>query len=149
MIPKEQCYGVIVVYKSVENLFLILQQYDEPIFKGSWTFPKGHHEGNETPKETALRELEEETGITEIELLDLSLIMHEEYKIIKHEKQRLKVNDYFIGFVKDQKVKIQENEISAYKWASYEEAIKTFQYETRKETLKKAKEYLSEYESRK
>lgn len=47
--PIEQCYGVIVVYKGEENLFLILQQHDEPISKGFWTFPKGHHEGSESP----------------------------------------------------------------------------------------------------
>ena len=78
--PTEQCYGVIVVYKGEENLFLILQQHDEPISKGSWTFPKGHHEGSESPRETTLRELEEETGITNIEFLDIPLI-YEKYEI--------------------------------------------------------------------
>ena len=56
--------------------------------------------------------------------------------------------DYFIGFTKNKNVKIEENEIHQYKWATYEEALSTFQYESRKEVLKKALEYLN-YESRK
>ncbi len=31
--------------------------------KGHWDFPKGHREGTETPIQTALRELKEETGL--------------------------------------------------------------------------------------
>lgn len=138
--PTEQCYGVIVVYKGEkENLFLILQQSNSD---GWWTFPKGHHEGTETPKQTALRELEEETGITEIELLDTPLV-YEEYGITRNGEKRLKVNEHFIGFVKDMKVKIQADEIYAYKWVTYDEACLVFTNSTRKETIAKAQEYLN------
>lgn len=143
--PTEQCYGVIVVYKDIENLFLILQQKDKD---GSWTFPKGHHEGTETAKQTALRELLEETQIKDIEFIDAPLI-HEEY-IITHTGQTekvLKVNEYYIGFVKNKEVTIQKSEINTYKWATYTEALETLQYIARKETLKKAQEYLTAYES--
>lgn len=37
---------------------------------GSWLFPKGHVEGNETDEQTARREIEEETGLTRLELID-------------------------------------------------------------------------------
>lgn len=138
--PTEQCYGVIILYKGdKENLFLILQHDND---KGSWSFPKGHHEGSETPVQTALRELQEETGIKDIKLLDLPII-HEEYHIIRNGEKRLKMNDYFIGFVKDKNVVVQESEISTYKWANYEEAIETLTYSTRKETLQKVQEYLN------
>lgn len=143
----EQTYGVVVVLRdNHEHKFLIIQhepeQHEDE--EGSWSFPKGHHEGNETPKETALREVEEETGITEVDLLDLPLI-HEEYEIAREDGNVLKNNDYFIGFVKDTNVKIQAGEIRAYKWASFDEAMETFQYESRKEVLKKAKKYLENY----
>ena len=141
----EQCYGAIVVYREEkENLFLILQHEDS---EGSWSFPKGHHEGQETPKETALRELFEETGISEIDFMNVPLI-HEEYTLGRENEEVIKKNDYFVGFVKNKEVKIQEGEIRTYLWATYEEALSTFQYESRKEVLKKALEYLN-YESRK
>lgn len=37
-------------------------------FGNSWSLPKGHIEDGETPLEAALREIEEETGITDDEL---------------------------------------------------------------------------------
>ncbi len=133
--PKEQCYGVIVVYTGEEeNLFLILNQTE-----GSWSFPKGHTEEGELPKETALRELNEEAGITEIDFLDAPLV-HEEYLI--ENNSVLKCNDYFIGFVKDKNVVLQESEVVDHKWVNFYEAIATIQYPQRKEVLKKAKEYL-------
>lgn len=141
----EQTYGIVIVYREEkENLFLILQHGDS---EGSWSFPKGHHEGNESPRETALRELAEEAGITDIEIIDTTLI-HEEYEIEHSGEKVLKKNDYFVGFVKNKEVKIQEGEIRTYLWATYEEALSTFQYESRKEVLKKALEYLN-HESRK
>lgn len=37
---------------------------------GAWLFPKGHAEGDETAEEAARREIAEETGLTNLELLD-------------------------------------------------------------------------------
>ncbi len=141
---KEQCYGIVIVYKEQnENFFLLLQQYNKLFSKGSWSFPKGHHEGTEKPKDTALRELEEETGITEVEFVDFPLI-YEEYCIERKGEKILKINEYFIGFVKDKKVTPQEGEIIDYKWLSYEEAMDTFVFkkEDRQKVLKQAKECL-------
>lgn len=54
-------YGIIPVFISESGAkeYLILQNH-----KGFWGFPKGHHEGNESPEDTAIRETYEETGIT-------------------------------------------------------------------------------------
>jgi 8-oxo-dGTP pyrophosphatase MutT (NUDIX family) len=38
--------------------------------KGRWTIPKGHIEEGETPKQTAEREIQEETGLQTMEMLD-------------------------------------------------------------------------------
>lgn len=143
MIPVKQTYGIITIFRDVkENLFLILQNNNK---EGSWSFPKGHVEEDENPKETALRELKEETKIVDIEFLDAPLI-HEEYeRIKKNGKKFLKSNDYFIGFVNSQKIEKQDKEIYAYKWATYTEALNTFQYESRKKVLEQVKKYLEEY----
>lgn len=137
----EQCYGVILVLKS-ENRFLIMHRNDA--LDDNWTFAKGHHEGTETPKETALRELKEEAGITEVVLLDAPLLK-EEYTITPNGEKRNKINEYFVGITEESNVIIQEDEISSYLWATYEEAMKEQTYITRKAILTKAKEYLDTY----
>ena len=61
------CGVVLVNFGSV-----LLLQYPQ----GHWGFPKGHYEPEDgVYQQTALRELEEETGISEVRMLDdLSLI---------------------------------------------------------------------------
>ncbi len=138
---QEQAYGIVVVFRGEEDKFLLLQHKDD---EGSWSFPKGHHENTETPRETALRELKEESSITDIEIIDTPLI-HEEYERKSNGELILKKNDYFIGFVNDVKVLIQEGEINTYIWATYEKALEVFQYESRRDVLRQAYEYVKKH----
>lgn len=141
MLPIEQCYGVIVVLREEQDKFLILEHNDTK--DDNWSFAKGHTEEGETPIQTAIRELEEETGIKEkeIEILDIPLI-HEEYEIFRRGEKRLKVIEYFIGVVTNDKVKIDGDEICAYKWATYEEALNIFKHKERKQALYEVQKYL-------
>ncbi len=146
MMPVEKVYGIIIVFKDKnENKFLLLQNVDKNN-KGSWSFPKGHVEDGESPKETALRELKEETGINKVKFIEAPLI-HEEYKIKRKGIIFLKINEYFIGFVNDKKVKKQKEEVHNYKWATYEETLKTFLsfQKTRIIVLEQAQKYLEKY----
>lgn len=60
MTGKEFAYGGIVI--DTEGRVLLREPSSH--FGGYiWTFPKGRPEGGETPKETALRETREETGL--------------------------------------------------------------------------------------
>ena len=74
---EDKSYGIIVVLRkeSEEDRFLILRQTN-----GHWSFPKGHKEGDESDKESALRELAEETGITEVIFADLPNVF-EDYEV--------------------------------------------------------------------
>jgi len=136
----EKACGVILISRkeNAEDRFLIVRQNNNT---KSWSFPKGHIEEGETPKETALRELEEETGITKIEFSNLPNIF-EEYDFEKNGEIRHKINELFIAFAKDEKVKIQEGEIMDYKWATYSEAMETFTYDLSKNNLDLIVKYL-------
>lgn len=60
----EKSFGVIACANGITGKeILLVQQQDEEGNPTHWSFPKGHPEEGETPVETALRELEEETGI--------------------------------------------------------------------------------------
>lgn len=142
MLTIEQCYGVIVVLRGEPHKFLLLR-INETLDE-FWTFPKGHHEEGETPKETALRELKEESGITEIDFLDFPLI-REANEVFREKEnlKKLKVNEYFIGFVNGKNVIIDMDEIGEYQWLPYEEAFQKFNFlSSRQEVLRQANEYL-------
>jgi bis(5'-nucleosidyl)-tetraphosphatase len=57
-------YGVTPVINKLERRYLLIQHN-----AGHWSFPKGGKEGNESDQETALRELREEVGINQCELI--------------------------------------------------------------------------------
>ena len=52
----------IVFTKEPDAKVLLIQRADEP-YKGSWAFPGGFMNMDETTEQCAIRELEEETGI--------------------------------------------------------------------------------------
>lgn len=62
----ERSYGVIVYRESSRGIELCMVHQ---VSGDHWSFPKGHHEAGESIEETVLRELEEETGIQEIEII--------------------------------------------------------------------------------
>ncbi len=133
----EQTYGAIIVHKqNGENKFLLLQHDDE---EGSWSFPKGHHEEGESPEGTAKREIFEETGIVVSDFLNVPPIHEERYM---QKRDSIKKNDYFIYIVDNTDVKIQESEIRTYKWDTYEQALNTLQYDSRRDVLTQAQKYL-------
>ncbi len=139
MKTEKSCGFVLVLRKSGdEDRFLMLKQNSKT---KHWSFPKGHVEGNETSKETAVRELKEETGITDIEFAELPSIV-EDYDFEKKGEMRHKINELFVAFTKNDKVKIEEEEVLEYKWATYEEALNTFTYDQPKRVLGKVRKYL-------
>lgn len=55
--------GGVVVHRDSKKVIITNQKGD------SWSLPKGHIEGRETPLEAAQREIAEEAGVTELELI--------------------------------------------------------------------------------
>ena len=139
---KDYAYGVIVFY--VENgtvYYLILKQK-----QGHWSFPKGHAEDGETTLETAKRELEEETGIKENNLISEEVQISDEYIINeKGSKPVQKFVGFFIGEVVSKDVVMQDGEIFDHKWITAEEGEKVFTYESSKRLLKSANDLIQNY----
>ena len=67
MIKREKSCGVLVLRRQEDELYVVLLRHR---FGGHWSFPKGHVEAGESERQTALREVREETGLTGIKLME-------------------------------------------------------------------------------
>ena len=105
------CFGIIPL-RCIEGewqVFLIKH------VAGHWAFPKGHSIGEETQKQTAIRELKEETGFSITNFLDMPAIQ-EHYRVDDTDK----TVTYFLAEVKG-KILLNPNEIQKGRWAPLSE----------------------------
>lgn len=114
--PKVKSCGVIVFREEPELAFLLMQHTDR------WDLPKGHVDPGETELETALRELEEETGISAKDIeLDQDFRHSQFYQVKKKrngDKPRLKELVIFLGkLVNDVELKLTEH--IGYEWLAW------------------------------
>ena len=84
----------------------------------SWPFPKGHVEVNETEKETALREIKEETGLAvEIEPNFRRTSIYRPFG--KTKKQVV----FFLARAHQGTVSLQKDEIDSFMWVTIDKAM--------------------------
>ena len=134
MRQNKACGAVVFTRGNGEIRYLLAQNRE-----GIYGFPKGHAEGEETERETALREIWEEVRIRP-DFLD-GFRMTEEYLLPKKGNIR-KEAVYFLAEYADQEVKIQEEELLAASLVSYEEAMELLQHEGRRKVLQEAHRFL-------
>lgn len=135
---KDQSFGVIPVqFQQGEVRFLLIQHH-----AGHWAFPKGHAERGESDAQTALRELREETGISDVRLLD-GVALTECYYFKRDMQTVTKMVRYFIGVVASGDVRIQASEIRAYKWANYANALSLITFAESRRIISEAHTYLT------
>lgn len=103
-----------------------------------WTFPKGHIEKDETEKQTALREIKEETGLTvTIEPNFRQTSIYRPFGKIK--KQVV----FFLARATDSTVSMQQSEIDYYLWVSLEDAMKLCSHENDTKILREVRKRLN------
>lgn len=135
---REESFGFVVVLPSSEgDKFLLVRQLT------NWSFPKGHPEGDETPIQTAKRELFEECGLTDISITPELSVTEDSYIFKRNGVDTEKVNTFFLAVTNSEVLKPQPIEILECRYASYEEALNLFTYESQKSVLKKVHGMLS------
>src|SRR3989344_5737241 len=101
-----------------------------------WGFAKGHLELGETEEQAAFREVEEETGLTKIELIE-GFKEKTKYFFKQDGKAISKQVTWFLGRVKDKHDGFVSHEHEELKWLSYEETVKLLSFKEYKLLLEK------------
>lgn len=131
----ERSCGAVVYRADGDEIQYLLIQSTE----GVWGFPKGHMEGSETEKETALREVREET-CARIRLAD-GFRTVTEYPL-PNKKDTIKQVVFFLGEYVGGELAPQAGELMDLHWARFEQAIELFRFEDSKRILRQAQEFL-------
>jgi len=130
---EKSCGAVIYRESNNEYKFLIISHNSD----GHWGFPKGHVEEGENEKETATREVYEETGL-QVEFIE-GFRSRDEYS---PKENIMKEVIFFLSKANSGEVNMQLSEVRDYKWVNLEEANKLIEYMSSKKTLVQAYEFL-------
>ncbi len=96
--------------------------------KGRWTIPKGHIEEGETPRQTAEREIQEETGLQQMTVLDWLGKINFRYRRVN--SLVLMTTEIFLVKAEGNTDKIKPQEwMAGIKWLSVAEALDKIEYE--------------------
>jgi bis(5'-nucleosidyl)-tetraphosphatase len=122
--------GAIIYRRTLVGIRYLFLRHENG---GHWSFPKGHTEKGESERDTAVREIHEETGLR-------PHFLHGFYERIYYltPKGRRKEVVYFLARVWRPRVRVQIDEISEYRWASYTEARSLLTFENTRLLLDKA-----------
>lgn len=142
----EKSCGAIVFRKNSQIKYLLLYRKGDKNFKELWDFPRGNVEQGESEEETAIREIKEETGITDLKFYNFKTFFQFFYKF-QGELVKKKVI-YLLAETQQQKVTLS-SEHQGYKWVTFEEALKLLTHKNSKESLEKAHQFLSKINKQK
>lgn len=138
---REKSCGV-VPYREEGGKILYLVISSAVTKREHWEFPKGGVEEGEREVQTALRELQEETGVSQVRLLPG---FREPIRYIYRRPEGLvsKQVVYFIGKVANPAVTLREVEAKDYRWATYDETYKLIRHANARILLERAHAFIT------
>lgn len=146
----EKSVGAVVfrIRENGEKEFLLLHYPS-----GHWDFPKGHVEKGEIEEETLRREIEEETGIKNLEIIKgfrKSVFYFYQAKGQEREKRLASGNGlnifkrvvFYLVKADEKEVKISFEHVD-YQWLLIEEALEKITFPDPRKVLEKARNFLA------
>lgn len=146
----ERSAGAIIFYQNKKRStreYLLLhypklrdKTIDGKAILGHWDFPKGHIEKGEREHDTLRREVAEETGITNLQIIS-GFRESIRYFFQKDGKKIFKEAIFYLAQTKSKKVMLSFEHIG-YAWLPHEQALETLTYKNAKNILQKAHEFM-------
>ncbi|MDJ0269583.1 MAG: NUDIX domain-containing protein [Aigarchaeota archaeon] len=132
----EESAGAVVFYDSERGPEYLVLLYDA----GHWDFPKGGLEFGESEIDAAIREVREETGLENIQIIEG---FRKEIEYMYHKKRDLvkKRVAFYLAKSDTKEVKLSY-EHKDFAWLDYENAMRRLTFKTAKDTLAEAHRFL-------
>ena len=130
---EERSAGAVLFCETYAGKIFILLNYPS----GHWDFVKGNIEIGETLQQTVIREIREETGITDVDFID-GFEDKIEYHYQRNGDLVHKEVIFFLAKTKTTDVKISHEHLG-FAWLNFDDALKKLTYNNAKNTMVKIK----------
>ncbi len=131
---EERSAGAILYQESPSGKIYLLLNYPS----GHWDFVKGNIEKGETLKQTVLREVKEETGISDIKFMD-GFEDKVEYHYQRNGELVHKQVVFFLARTSTSDVKLSHEHLN-FTWLRFNDALQKLTYKTAQNLLKRVKD---------
>lgn len=131
---EERSAGAILYQESPSGKIYLLLNYPS----GHWDFVKGNIEKGETLKQTVLREVKEETGISDIKFVD-GFEDKVEYHYQRNGELVHKQVAFFLARTSTSDVKLSHEHLN-FTWLRFNDAMQKLTYKTAQNLLKRVKD---------
>ncbi len=136
---KLKSFGIIPLYRQGDVILTAIVKHQD----GHWGLPKGTPKEGEDPLVTAMRELQEETGVSEVEIIkDVSLSERYSFELngVKYDKEVI----YFLGWTSQIPDKFDPLEdVVEIKWLLLPEAKQNLTYSEARRIIEQVEHYLN------
>ncbi|MHA1976509.1 MAG: NUDIX domain-containing protein [Candidatus Hodarchaeales archaeon] len=132
------CGGVPVYFNTSNKPEYLLVLHDTP--HKYWAFPKGRQNEGETYKQTAIREISEETGNSNFEIIK-RLISDSIYFPKRGTRTIVKKVVFFLVKFQTREVKLSSEHIN-WKWVSFEKALSLLTFDDYIRVLKESNDVI-------
>jgi bis(5'-nucleosidyl)-tetraphosphatase len=136
LVLREKSCGAVIYVNNHKTTRYLLLNYTS----GHWDFVKGNVEPDETEKQTATREMEEETGITQAQFID----GFRESINYFYRRQGQTINKQVVFYI----IESQNDEVTlsfehiGYIWLPYQQAMEKLTFKNAQQVLQKAHDFL-------
>lgn len=125
-VVRETTSGGIIFRRNIKNNQLEILLIQDA--KNRWTIPKGHVEEGEEPKDTAKREIQEETGLQEMKVMNWLGKVNFRYRR-GHTLVLMTMHIYLVQGLGDTNALSGEDWLSDIKWLPAQDAMDKIAYE--------------------
>ncbi|MDR7534647.1 MAG: NUDIX hydrolase [Armatimonadota bacterium] len=144
-VKRARSAGGVVFRRTSRGAELLLLRHAS----GKWMLPKGTIERGETPEAVALREVREETGLSNVQVrTDLGQERYSFYWRTENAFYDKTVRYYLLEFLGGEDVQPQRDEgFVAAEWVTVDEALRRIKYKETREIVRRARSALADLDA--